>query len=725
MNAFPRVRLMASFPKKLSKTVAIFLATVFACALVFSALWTWVFPRIFVFDETMLDAQFPATLFRDREGNPVHVEPGADWTLRFPVPLSELPPHLIAVTLAAEDRNFFGHDGVDLCAAARAGLQLAANGRIVSGASTVTMQLVALAEGRRERSFARKFVQMCEARNLELRRSKEEILEEYLNRLPYGGKIYGVEAAARHYFGHSARELTLAESVMLAGIPQRPNRLRPDRFPEAARERRDRVLAMLVRQGALSEADAVAVAAERLRFRDFSRPAFPRAADPQFFLWLREREPNLRGEARTTADASVCGVVGTAVRSALEESFSVRDGAAVVVENATRSVRAFLGTVDFSSPKDGQVNAALARRSPGSLLKPFIFGEAINAGLLVADTVLDDSPLTLADYRPGNFSGTYLGKVSARTALSKSLNTPAVRVLRDLGPERVFRVLDAFGVRFAPEATPERAGLSLALGGAETNLVRHAEANAARASGGVTPPRRVRATGRPRPPRERVWSAGAAEMTLRMLRETPLPGAEHLPVAWKTGTSNGLRDAWCVAVTPEWTVAVWFGNKSGAPAPELVGAEIAAPVAGRILAALYRGRVPAPWNDAAPFRAERLCAASGLRAGDFCAETRTGTALVGVPLRVCGSCRSAAGHARLSRETKILEPRGGVYRRGANGKTRFVVRSVPAAAHWYLDGAYLGFFKSGSVLELAPGTHTLFVWPGLDFDSAKLFLEVK
>lgn len=717
---------MAPFPKRVRRAVAIFLAAVCACVFVFAALWAWAFPRIFRFDDALLDARFPATLFRDRSGNPVHVEPGADWTLRFPVPLSELPPHLIAVTLAAEDRNFFGHDGVDLRAAARAAFQLAANGRIVSGASTVTMQLVALAEGRRERSFARKFVQMCEARELERRRSKEEILEEYLNRLPYGGKIYGVEAAALHYFGHSARELTLAESVMLAGIPQRPNRLRPDRFPEAARERRDRVLAMLVRQGALSETEAAAVAAEPLRFRDFSRPAFPRAADPQFFLWLREREPGLRGDARTTADAAVGAVVETAVRAALAESFSVRDGAAVVVENATRSVRAFLGTADFSASRDGQVNAALARRSPGSLLKPFIFGEAIDAGLLVADTVLDDSPLTLADYRPENFSGTYLGRVSARTALSKSLNTPAVRVLRDLGPERVFRALDAFGVRFAPEATPERAGLSLALGGAETNLVQLAEAYAALACGGVPAPLRLLETdAAAEPARGHVWSAGAAEMTLRMLRETPLPGAEHLRAAWKTGTSNGLRDAWCVAVTPEWTVAVWFGNKSGAPAPELVGAEIAAPVAGQILAALYRGRVPAPWNDGAFFRAERLCAASGVRAGDFCAETRTGTALVGVPLRVCGLCRPTARRADLSQETKILEPRGGVYRRGADGRARFVVRTVPAEAHWYLDGAYLGVRRSGSALELAPGAHELFVWPGPDFASAKLSLDVK
>lgn len=701
------------------------------CALF--AFWEWAFPRIFVFDETALERHVPATVFRDRFGNALHVEPGFDYELRFPVALDSLPPHLIAVVLAAEDHGFFEHDGVDLRAAARAGAQLLASGRIVSGASTITMQLVSLGEPRK-RSFLRKIVQMGEARNLELRWSKKKILEEYLNRLPYGGKIYGIEAAARYYFGRPASELGVAESVLLAGIPQRPNRLRPDRFPEAARERQARVLEMLVRRGVFSREESDAIRARPLRFRDFREPFFPSAENPQFFRFARSREPAARGDRVTTLDAEAQKIAEESVRAALRDSVSVRDGAAVVVENRTRAVRAFLGTADFSEPTAGQVNAATARRSPGSLLKPFIFGEAVNGGLLVAETFVDDSPLSVGGYRPGNFSGTFSGKVSAGEALAKSLNTPAVRVLNELGAARVLRSLKRLGVAFSEKTTAGNVGLSLALGGAETSLVSLAEAYAALASGGVPAPLRCfeeggGGAGVPEPEEEEnapaVWRAGTAEMVLKMLRASPLAGAENLGAAWKTGTSNGLRDAWCVAATPEWTVAVWFGNKDGSRSAELVGAEIAAPVAGRILNALYRGSAPSDWRGEEHFRQVSLCAETGLAAGDFCRASRAGTAVEGVPLRRCGACARGAFRTVFSRETKISAPRGGGYRCGADGAAAFVVRSVPARAHWYLDGEYLGLLDSGASVRVPAGDHELRAWGGEEFSSASVPLRVR
>lgn len=703
-----------------------------ACAAAGGALfafWEWAFPRIFVFDESALERHVPATVFRDRFGNALHVEPGFDYELRFPVALDSLPPHLIAVVLAAEDHGFFEHDGVDLRAVARAGAQLLTSGRIVSGASTITMQLVSLGEPRK-RSFLRKIVQMGEARNLELRWSKEKILEEYLNRLPYGGKIYGIEAAARYYFGCSAGELNVAESVLLAGIPQRPNRLRPDRFPEAARERQSRVLEMLVRRGVFSREEADAIRAQPLRFRDFRETVFPVAENPQFFRFVRSRVPNLRGNCVTTLDADAQRIAEESVRAALRDSVSVRDGAAVVVENRTRSVRAFLGTTDFSEPTAGQVNAATARRSPGSLLKPFIFGEAVNGGLLVAETFVDDSPLSVGDYRPGNFSGTFSGKVPAGEALAKSLNTPAVRVLNELGAARVLGALKSFGVAFSEKKNAENVGLSLALGGAETSLVCLAEAYAALASGGVPAPLRcVEDDGVPAPEEEEdapaVWRAGTAEMILKMLRASPLAGAESFGAAWKTGTSNGLRDAWCVAVTPEWTVAVWFGNKDGSRAPELVGAEIAAPVAGRILSALYRGGVPAEWRGEEHFRRISLCAKTGLAAGDFCGAARAGTAVVGVPLRRCGACAKNGFRNAFSRATKISAPLGGGYRCGADGVAEFVIKSVPARAHWYLDGEYIGLLDSGASVRVPAGDHELRAWGGEEFSSDAVSLRVR
>lgn len=693
--------------------------------LAFLGFWEYVLPQLVSFDETRLEDEFPATIFYDRYGNLLHTESGKDYAIRFPVSLDSLPPHLIEIVLAAEDRRFFEHDGVDFRAAIRAGWQLLTNGRIVSGASTVTMQLVAIVEGR-ERSFLRKFGQMAKARNLERKWSKQKILEEYFNRLPYGGKIFGIEAAAQCYFGKPACDLNFEESVMLAGIPQRPNRYRPDRFLSAAFKRRDRILQMLVKQGVLSPEKAELIRRKELRFRDFSQKKFLRAENPQFFYWVRKQNPSIRGKCITTLDTKLQPMTEESVRRALSENKFVRDGAAIVIENKTRSVRAFVGTADFNKPGDGQVNAATSRRSPGSLLKPFIYGEAIDGGLIVAETLLEDAPLKLADYRPGNFSGTFAGKVSARSALAKSLNTPAVRLLSELGVERSYRMLNAFGFDFPENRAPETIGLSLAIGGAETTLWNIAASYSTLANGGVPAPLKCIENKTTIPASSSLWSAGTAEMILDMLQTTSLPGAENLAAAWKTGTSNGFRDAWCVAVTKEWTVAVWFGNKDGSGSPELVGAEIAAPVAGKILSALYRDCIPERQAAGLHFTPIRLCAESGLGAGLFCREARTGSAVVGVPLRRCTKCKLGDGKSGgVSRETKILEPRGGIYRSGGNGIARIFLKTAPGRAHWYLDGNYLGFFASGKMLEIPSGRHTLVAWHGENFSSDKISFEVK
>ncbi len=708
--------------RKLLKRIATFAGVAILFA---GAFWQWVFPRIFVFDEDCLERKTPATIFTDAHGNAVHTEPGDDYTLRFPVSLESLPKHLIDVTLAAEDRRFFEHDGVDLCAVARAGMQLLTSGRIVSGASTITMQLVALENERRERSFLSKIVQMGKARNLERRRSKEEILEAYFNHLPYGGKIYGIEAAANYYFGRSASELNLGESVMLAGIPQRPNRFRPDRFPQAALERRERVLQMLVSQGVFTEEKAEEIRRDPLRFRDFGQAAFPHAEDPQFFLYARKMHPEIRGKFATSLDAETQKTVRTVIRNQLREYPGVCDGAALVIENKSHAIRAFLGTKDFRNPKDGQVNAITSLRSPGSLLKPFIFGEAVNGGLIVAETLVDDSPLLAGEYRPENFSGKYQGNVPAKIALSKSLNLPAVRLLGKLGVERGIETLGKFGISFSGNKNAENVGLSLALGGAETTLLKLAEAYSALANGGVPATLSCLAAGENQNTGSAVWTAGTAEMILQMLRLSSLPEAENLEVAWKTGTSNGLRDAWCIAVTREWTVAVWFGNKDGSSAPELVGAEIAAPVAGRIMNSLYRERIPQAWNDDAHFRTTLLCAETGLAAGTLCDKTVSAKAIVGIPLKSCLRCKSLDAKNLFSQATRIVEPHGGIYRRGLNGNARFILRSVPAKAHWYLNGNYIGFFDSGVPLEIPPGKHRLFAWGGENYSAAKLEIEVK
>lgn len=713
--------------------VAGIVALVGVAALAVFLFWEHVFPCIWKMDTTAFEKNFPATIFRDRNGEILHTERGFDHAARFPVSIENLPKHFVEIVLVTEDRRFFEHDGVDVLAALRAGMQLVFGGHVVSGASTVTMQLVASADGRSGRSFARKIVQMGKARNLERVWSKEKILEEYLNRLPYGGTVYGIEAAARYYFGRPAKDLNVAESVLLAGIPQRPSRFRPDRFPDAAKKRQERVLKMLVRQGFFSEEEAAAVRAQPLRFRDFTSPVFPRAADPQFFQWIKKKLPAGKNDWTTTLDPAIQRIVAETVSRAARESFGVRDGAAIVVENRTRAVRAFLGTLDFRSSDAGQVNAATARRSPGSLLKPFFYGEAVDGGLLVAETMLDDSPLQIADYRPGNFYGTFRGRVPARVALADSLNTPAVRVLREIGVGRAIATLGAFGI--FPDTFEKNAardvGLSLALGGAETSAVEIAEAYATLANGGRSAPLRFLENDSGTENfseeilAEKIWHDGVAEMILEMLRERRLPGAETLDVAWKTGTSNGLRDAWCAAVTPEWTVVVWFGNKSGAPAPALVGVELAAPIAGKILSVLYRGRVPDEWSRGEFFCAEKLCAETGLAAGEFCENTRDGTVVARIPLRRCDVCAKKNRAENFSGKTKIVAPRAGIYRVPDGASLKIILRSVPARAHWYLDGRYLGTIDSGTAIELSPGKHLLFAWGGEKFSGEHLEIDVR
>ncbi len=669
-----------------------------AAGLLGAAFWAWVFPHCFAFDPAKLTEQYPAVRFLDCRGNPAHTLAGFDSRWSFPVPLAELPPHLIRYTLAVEDHGFFEHDGVDTSALFRAAWQLIRNRRIISGASTVTMQLTALLYGRDKR-FTTKFIQMGLAKNLELTRSKNEILEAYFNHLPYGGRIYGAEAAARYYFGRPARDLNEAEAILLCGLPQSPARLRPDRHPAAAEKRLDTVLSLLVRHREITEAEARRIRANPLRYRDFSAPVFPAAPDPHFFQLARSRNPG-RLVYTATLDPETQQLARTALENRLHTATGVDDAAAVILENSTGKVRALIGSLNFNALPAGQVNAATAPRSPGSLLKPFIYGEAAQAGRLTAQTYLDDSPLLLPDYRPENFDGSYRGAVTAQTALSDSLNTPAIRLLRAIGPERVLARLHAFGLP-RPARPP---GLTLALGGCEASLLQLTAAYAALANGARFRPPLFLETDSPAPARA-LWSPGVADLIADMLRTRPLPGAQYLRPAWKTGTSNNNRDAWCIAFTPDYTVGVWFGNKRGSASPALIGAALAAPAAGDILSALYRNAPPPLWRTAAHHTPVPLCAASGLTPTPSCGTVFTGTAIRGILLRACPRCPAQPRPA-----ARIILPPPGAYRGDYSGKTRLLIRTIPETMHWYANGAYLGEKQSGDFITLQKGAYRLSAW---------------
>lgn len=545
----------------------------------------WAIAPSFVEDPLVeLNRHTPVRTWRDCRGQVLWYERTYDGEWRFPVSLSEIPEDVRTFTLNVEDSRFYEHGGVDYRSVARALVQDLCSFRILSGASTVSMQVAGLAYPKSPRFFLPsrlvwKFLQAARARKLERCHTKEEILEAYFNHLPYGGKIFGIRSAAAYFFGLKVSELTVAEASLLVGVPQAPNRLRPDRFPAAARRRQRLVLDSQVRKGRLSRETADGIfAAERLRYRDFTLPTPWEekgvARDWCFLTNAVAVSPSTVTDCVLPVDGRLCADLKRILSRRTGDG--VRDAAAVVMDVASGAVRGYVGTLDFDSARGGQVDAAMAVRSAGSTLKPFIYHEALLGGIITPDTPLLDAPLRYGGYAPGNFDGTFRGEVTATEALSDSLNTPVIRLVAALGEERVTRTFSRFGLVGSVKTN----GLALALGSAGYRMMDIVEAYRRLAVGAVS---------------TNAGHVASAQLS-RMLRRRPLPGAPELDVSWKTGTSNNLRDAWCFAYTPDWVVGVWFGNKDGRSSPRLVGAEIAAPTAGEIMTRLYGDRSPPDWG---------------------------------------------------------------------------------------------------------------------------------
>ncbi|MCQ2397299.1 MAG: transglycosylase domain-containing protein [Lentisphaeria bacterium] len=675
-----------------------------------------------------IEERNPSSCFYDASGELIHVARGYDYRWNFPLEFSDIPEDMIRYVIAVEDRNFYSHEGFDFFATLRAAKQLVANGRIVSGASTITMQTMTMFTGRR-RTLWYKIRQTILACNWERSHTKAETLELYFNNLPYGGKIYGLETAAQFYFGRHARELNHAEMILLAGIPQSPARFRPDRHPVQAVQRRDVVLHLLVKNGAITSEEADAIRREPLRYRDFSVPCWPHLIDTQY-LDLALKDTPRRREYRLALDSNLQKSTHVALKNGIRNLEHVKDGAAVVIENATGRVRALIGTMDFMQADDGKVNAAIAWRSPGSTLKPFIYGEAIYGGLIVKDSILDDEMLLLNDYRPDNFDGSFRGRVSATEALADSLNTPAVRVLKMLGVNRVLDLLRQMDLlKKDGTVVDERIGLSLAIGGTESRLLNLACAYSRLANGcGRALFFEDDANGE-EGGTEQLWSPGTREMVLDMMRFRVIPGGGGIDVAWKTGTSNGNRDAWCFAVSPTWTVGVWYGNKSGEAAEELVGGMAAAPVAAAIISLLHKKHPPA-WLASGEITKAELCKKSGLRPSEYCSQTMSGSAVVGIPLRRCDECSAEKNLVPPKQSSAILRPMPGEYLanvRDENGECALSIQVdiKPRKAHLYVDGSYIGMHESGEKLTLKRGHHVITIWPNEDWTTAQIALDVR
>jgi penicillin-binding protein 1C len=534
-----------------------------------------------------------STTIVDRNGKLLRAYAMADGRWRLPVnATTDVDPTYLKLLLAYEDRRFYAHAGVDPLALGRAAFQLVTRGHIVSGGSTITMQLARLMEPRRQRSISAKLRQIVRAIEIERQMSKPQILDLYLAMAPFGGNLEGVRAASIAYFGKEPKRLSLSEAALLVALPQSPENRRLDRYPNAARVARDRVLDRMVEDGVVSDADAALAKAVPV----------PR---------LRKPMPILAPHSADNAMASVkdMPVIALTLDAGLQQALEslARDRAIalganisvaiLVVDNASGDVLARVGSPDyFDDRRAGQVDMTRAVRSPGSTLKPFIYGLAFEDGFVHPESLIDDRPIRFGSYAPENFDMTFQGTVPVRKALQMSLNVPAIALLDRVGASRLSSRLKQAGANLELPKD-EAPGLAMGLGGVGITLQDLVQLYSGLARLGNTRPlREIKSlrdeVGEP----QRLLDQVAAWQVSNVLLGTPPPeNGVHNRIAFKTGTSYGYRDAWSIGFDGRITIGVWVGRPDGAPAPGIVGRTAAAPIlfdafarTGKLPAALQR-----------------------------------------------------------------------------------------------------------------------------------------
>ncbi|MDP6952508.1 MAG: penicillin-binding protein 1C [Alphaproteobacteria bacterium] len=561
-----------------------------------------------------LDARYPPDLSRlgdisfaveDREGRLLRLFSTADDTVRLATNIDDVDPLYLDMLVAFEDKRFWEHGGVDPLAVLRAAGQAVANGRIVSGASTLTMQCARLLEPR-PRTLPSKVIEMFRAWQLERRFDKREILGMYLTLAPFGGRLEGVRAGSLAYFGEEPRRLSPGQAALLVALLQAPSRLRPDRHPDRAAAARAKVLRRVESRGVIAPATLRTTLVDAL-------PAL--RSDTPFLA------PHLARRLRSETD-------GTVVRSTIDRPlqerlealvgneatrFTAAESIAVlVVDTLDRSVLAYVGSSDFANEaRRGQVDMVSAVRSPGSALKPLIYGIGFADRAIHPATLIRDAPTRFGSYQPRNFRRGYLGEVSAAEALRLSLNVPAVKVLDRIGPVPLAERLAGAGIPLRLPHAGARPSLAMALGGVGVTLEELVRLYAALAGDGVPRPLRFTDAPLPWPAAEPLIGRQARDWVARILAGVPRPQgfAGSGGIAYKTGTSYGFRDAWAVGFDKRYTVGVWVGRADGTASPERTGLEAAAPILLRTFALLPDAGGLSAWNesmDSAPDGLARL-----------------------------------------------------------------------------------------------------------------------
>jgi penicillin-binding protein 1C len=533
-----------------------------------------------------------STVVWSADGTVLRMTRASDDQYRTWVPLAQMSPTLVDAFLIKEDRWFYWHPGVNPVALARAAARTY-GGSARQGGSTITMQLARLRGGLRTRTPMGKLRQMADALWLELRYSKRALLEAYLNVVPLGGNVEGVGAASRLYFDKTPDRVTLGEALTLAVIPQHPAG-RAGRGGSEANllAARTQLAAMWsdVHGGSDEERRQLALPVVAGR-----RGAMPMAAPHFVDAVLADRPPD--GRVETTLDLGLQRLVERQLDRYLRQygPRGIRNASAILVDTRDMGVKAWLGSADYwNRAIDGQVNGVLAKRSPGSTLKPFVYALGLDQGVLHPRTILRDAPSAFGPYAPENFDGRFNGPIAAEDALIRSRNIPAVWVATQLRRPSLYQFLESAGVRDLRPA--EFYGLALPLGGGEVTMEELAGLYAMLANGGVLRPLRATAAA-PSAEGVRLLSAEAAFVTLDMLQHNPrpdgdgtLPPRTRWPVAWKTGTSWGFRDAWSAGVVGPYVLVVWIGDFRGEGNPAFVGTDAAAPLFFRIADAVNLAR---------------------------------------------------------------------------------------------------------------------------------------
>lgn len=599
-----------------------------------------------------------STVLEDREGELLSATIAADGQWRFPETDSLSDKFREAIVLF-EDKRFSSHPGIDLPSLARAFWQNIREGKVVSGGSTLSMQVIRLSRQGKSRTVMEKVIEAVLATRMELRYSKEEILRLYASHAPFGGNIVGIEAACWRYFGKGQHQLSWAEAALLAVLPNAPSLIHPGKNIDKLKIKRDRLLDKLRDVGKIDSLDCDLAKAETLP--DEPNP-LPRHAR---HLLVRSMKEGYGGKrVRSTLQLALQRRVEQIVDDHHQQlkGNHIHNLAAIVISVETGEVQAYAGNVNTSTENHGyEVDVIMAPRSTGSILKPFLYAAMLSEGKMLPEALWPDVPTFINGFTPKNFSKDYDGAVPADKALIRSLNVPAVHMLREYRYEKFHGLLRDIGMSTLTNP-PDHYGLSLILGGAEGTLwditgmyasmartlnhyFNHPGASRYDRNDYHTPLYLLRGnTERNAMMQETSWlRAAAIYQTFEALKEVYRPGEETgwryfnnaRQIAWKTGTSFGHRDAWAVGVTPDFVVGIWAGNADGEGRPGLTGTEIAAPVMFDIFSQLPGGHgwfsVPAPEMSQAA-----VCTKSGLRAGEYCDGTDTAMVIKeGLESQVC------------------------------------------------------------------------------------------